>query len=166
MLDKLLGPFMPYILGFSMGGVIILSGLLWLSNNKYDKLVGEAATKIERAESNANKFEQMTIDQKKEITNLLLDQAREEVRTEQRNQQLALSQKELDEERQRNESYKTRWTNVANKKPKLLARLANRATYKRVQFFASATCRAGCDKDRSQDQGSKAPAETGSNTSN
>lgn len=166
MLGKLLGPFMPYILGISIGAVAILAGLLWWSNSKYDKLVSEAATKIERAQANAKQFEQTTIDQKATITNLLISQAEDQVRTEYRNEQLALSQKSLDEERQKNDSYKARWAKVSAKKPGLLSRVINRATNKRVQFIASATCRAGCDKDGDTDKGSKTTTETSTGNGN
>lgn len=164
MLGKLLGPFMPYILGISIGAVAILAGLLWWSNSKYDKLMVDSAAKIERAQANANQFEQTTKDQKETIAQLFIDQGKAEERARARQTQLALSQKSLDEERQKNDSYKTRWEKVANKKPELLSRLANRATNKRVHFIASATCRAGCDEDRSQDKGSKATTETSTNS--
>jgi len=158
--------FSKYILGASVAAIAVLSGLLWWSNSKYDTLLADSSAKIERAQANADQFEQTTNDQKATIAQLLIDQGKAEARTEFRNEQLALSQKSLDEERQKNESYKTRWSKISGKKPGLLSRLANRATHKRVQFFASATCRAGCNEDRSQDKGSKAPAETSADSNN
>lgn len=52
------------------------------------------------------------------------------------------------EERRKIESYKERWSNVANRKPGLLARGINRATRRRVRHFQQITCRTHCDEDR------------------
>jgi len=161
---KIAGSFGPYIIGGAVCIIALMGLSLSILANKYISLVSESSAKIERAQSNANQFEQTTKDQKAEIQKLLIDQAKEEVRTEYRNEQLALSQKSLDEERQKNDSYKTRWAKVANKKPGLLSRLANRATYKRVHFIASATCRAGCNEDGNTSTSGKATTETSADT--
>lgn len=144
-IGKFLSPFMPYLLGGSIAVIAVLSGLLWLSNSKYDTLLSDSAAKIERAQANADQFEQITKEQQTTINAMIIKQAEDRIRQQFRNEQLARSQKELDEERRKHESYMARWTKVANKKPELLARIINRATAKRVRRIAAATCRAGCD---------------------
>ena len=165
-IGKLLGPVMPYLLAGSIVAIAILSGLLWWSSSKYDTLLSDSASKIERAQANANQFEQITKDQQSTINNMIIKQAEDRIRSQFRNRQLALSQKTLDEERRKHENYMSRWSKVASKKPGLLANIINRATAKRVRRFTVATCRAGCGTDRDQRSGNNPATEAGSGSNN
>lgn len=144
---KFLGPFMHYILIGAITTITILTFMLNRANVKYDNMVIEATAKITEANTNVANLEIAVEEQKASIETLLIEKGETRARIEQQNMRNAELQNSLNEERRKNESYKTRWSNVANKRPTLLARLANRATAKRVRFFASATCRANCDED-------------------
>lgn len=163
---KLLGPFMHYILIGSITIITILTFMLNRANVKYDNMVIEAATKIERSALNVANLEIAVAEQKASIETLLIEKGESRARIKQQNEYMAELQNSLNEERRKNESYKTRWSNVANKRPTLLARLANRATAKRVRFFSFATCRSDCNEDGNGANSSPAAEETGSNSGN
>ncbi len=158
---KIMGAAGPYIIGISLGVIGLMGLSLTILTTKYINLVSDSSAKIERAQSNTTKLEQAVKDQGKEITNLLVERGKNEVRTEFRNKEMAVLQKDLDEERRKHESYKTRWANVANKKPELLARLINRATRKRVLLFSTATCRTDCDTEGNSGNSRKTTTEAG-----
>lgn len=69
--------------------------------------------------------------------------------------ELALMKTERDQAILKLNTYEERWSNVATKKPGLVARLINRATDKRVQSITTTTCGKSCDKDGSGDKSSK-----------
>lgn len=165
-IGKFLSPIMPYLLVAWMVSIGILGFMLNRANVKYDNMVIEASTKIERAENNVRQLDETVAEQKASIETLLIEKGESRARSEQQNEYAAELQNSLNEERRKNESYKTRWSNVANARPTLLARLANRATRKRVQFFASATCRANCDEDGNNEDSGGTTEETGSNSGN
>lgn len=128
-------------------GLAIGWGLWWVEKENNKNLLIESATKIERAEANTAKVETALEEQTAELNALIVSQAEEAIRREGRNKQLALLEQDLNEERNKNASYEKRWTNVAFKKPNLLARIINRATKRRVLKLETTTCRAGCNKD-------------------
>lgn len=158
-ISKFLSPAMPYLLGGAIVAGLVLSGMLYFKGRQYDRLLAESAGKIERAESNARQMEQVAKDQQAEISRLLTAQAEQKARDEQRARQIALAQKSLDEERRKNDSYRSRWAKVANEKPGLLANRINRAADERMRRIAAATCRADCDKDGDQKNSGKTAAE-------
>lgn len=165
-IGKVLSPFMPYILGGSIAVIAILSGLLWLSNSKYDTLLSDSAAKIERAQANADQFEQISEDQRATINNMIVQLAEDRIRQQFRDDQLALAHRALDEERRKNDSYRNRWLKVANKKPELLANIINRATSRRVHRIAVATCRADCDQGNSKNNSNHTTTEAATDSEN
>lgn len=155
LMSKIIQPFAPYIIG---GAACIIALLYWQNSSlssRYDKLLTDSATKIERAQANADKLEGAVSDQKIQIEQLLIEKGENKAKSDFRNIQLAELASTLNEERLKNESYRNRWSKVSRRKPELLSRIINRATNKRVQFFAATTCRANCDPEgNNQDSGS------------
>jgi hypothetical protein len=164
---KFLSPFMPYMVVGLIATSTIMT-LMWkIAESNYDDLVIESATKIERAALNVANMEKAVEKSEVTITQLLIDKVAARVKIQQQDEFAADLQMSLNEERQRNESYKTRWGTVAFKRPTLLARLANRATSARVRLFATITCRGtNCDGDGDSDSSRGAAEETGSNSRN
>lgn len=156
---------MPYILVGFITTITILTILLDRAGKRYDALVVDASTKIERSEMNVSRLEEAVKEQRAAMDLLLLEKGKDIAKAQEKDRFLAELQQELDEERRKNESYKKRWTKISNSRPTLLARLANRATAKRVQFFATATCRTGCDPEGNPESSGNTSSETESNSS-
>lgn len=159
-LSKILSPFMPYIIGGLVAAIIGLSINSWWVGKKYDDLKTESAAKLERAAANVSKLETNIEEQNASIDKFKEDVKKAKLRADKRSEDLASMRADLNETRNENESYKSRWDKAASKKPELVNRLLNRATAKRVQLFATATCRANCNKDGNKDGSDNAATET------
>ena len=165
LLSKFLGPIIPYLLIGSIGVITGLTFLLNRANVKYDNFVMDASAKLERSASNVVTLEQLNREAEGQIASLILERGEVRVRIEQQNEYAAELLSELNEERQKNESYKTRWAKVSNGRPTLLARIANRATAARVHFFSRITCRGtSCGADGDTEDSSATTEETGSDS--
>ena len=145
---------MPYIIGASLVAIGLLSWQLSSANSRYDVLLVDSAQKIERAQANVKTMETALEEQRAAVSKLMQEMTEQRVRSEFREVQLAELRNTLNEERQKNESYKNRWTKVSNAKPILISRLINRATRKRVREIQATTCRANCNADENSSNGS------------
>jgi len=137
-----LGP----ILGVALVGSIGW-GMWYMEDRAHDKTISEAAEKIAIAQTNAANLEQALRDSESSINELRISQAVAAERRKALDEDYARIQKNLADEQEKHNNYRSRWINAATKKPGLVGRVINRAWTNGMLKLEAATCRADCDED-------------------
>lgn len=157
-LGSKLGPPMFLVIG---AAAALGWGLWYMEAKAHDQTIKNNATQIATLEGSVKALDQALIDQKKSYAALVQEQQAQRLARVKLDFEYAAITKERDEAVNKLQSYRSRWSNVANKKPELLSRIINRATNKRVHSFNSGTCRSGCDTDRDTSSSGGASTEAG-----
>lgn len=139
---------------FGLGAIAAVGWAMWyFSDQAYDKLLVDSAKKIERAQENVVKAES-ALKATNDALAALKQQNLEDYKMRfEQDMIYAADRKELQQLREKLNSYEERWANVATKKPELVARIVNRAWLKRMRKIETATCRTDCGTNKNTESG-------------